>query len=133
LVNLFEKEGIVKKIVKKNKSEVYLNLDNKSTIWKKRMFNLAQIYDSGIVDFLAEKYSPLSISVIGSYSRGEDIEKSDIDIVIITNKKETMYLAKFEKLLHRRIHLIVAKRKDLSEEFFNNLINGIVLYGALRA
>ena len=132
-VNLFEKEGIVKKKIKENRSEVFLNLDNNLTIRKKRIYNLAKTYDSGIVDFLAEKYSPLSISIIGSYSKGEDIEKSDIDIVVITNKKETINLTRFEKLFRRKLHFIVEERKNLSEEFFNNLINGIVLYGALRA
>lgn len=54
---------------------------------KKRLFNLSEIYKSGIIDFLIKEYSPNSISLIGNYSRGEDIEKSDVDIVVISDKK----------------------------------------------
>ena len=38
---------------------------------------------------------------------------------------------KFEKILERKIHLLLLPKK-ISDEFFNNLINGIVLYGAIR-
>jgi len=40
--------------------------------------------------------------------------------------------SKFEKIIGRHIHLIATSYKQMSGEFFNNLINGIVLYGYLR-
>jgi predicted nucleotidyltransferase len=132
VIKALEKEGIVKKKRKKHIVEILLDLENKKTVWKKRIFNIAQIYNSGIVEFLVGKYSPASISLIGSYSRGEDIEKSDIDIVVIAQKKETADIKKFEKILNKSIHLLLVSREKMSEEFFNNLINGIVLYGAVN-
>ena len=132
IIKALEKEGVVRKKKKKHIVEVILNIENKKTVWRKRIFNIAQLYNSGIVEFLAEKYSPASISLIGSYSRGEDIEKSDIDIVVITQKKETADIKKFEKTLNKSIHLLLISREKMSEEFFNNLINGVVLYGAVK-
>lgn len=127
-----EKEDLIKREKRKNLVEVNLNLDNKKTILRKRVYNLLQIYESGIIEVLIKKYSPLSISLIGSYSRGEDIEKSDIDIVIFTNEKKIIKLSEFERILERNIHILIAIKEDLSDEFFNNLINGIVLYGAIK-
>ncbi len=132
IIKPLEKQKIVEKQAKKHIIEISLNFENKETIWKKRIFNMSQIYGSGLVDFLIEKYSPSSICLIGSYSRGEDIEKSDIDIAVITNKKNLVNLNKFEKKLNKNIHLLLISKSNISEEFFNNLINGIRLYGYLK-
>ncbi len=131
IAKILEKQGIVKREAKKHFVEVYLNIESKEVIWKKRLFNLSQLYSSGIADFLIREYSPKSISIIGSYSRGEDLEKSDIDIAVRTNKKEIIDLEKFERILNRKIHLLILPEK-VSNEFFNNLINGILLYGYIR-
>ena len=79
---------------------------------------------------MISEYSPKFISLIGSYSRGEDIENSDIDIIIDSGKKKVIDLRNFEKKFGRKIHLIIMPQK-VSDEFFNNLINGIVVYGVL--
>ncbi len=126
-----ERQGIIKKINRKHIVEISLNLEDKKTQWRRKLFNLKQVYNSGLTDFLIEKYSPNSISLIGSYSRGEDIENSDIDIVIFSSKKLLLDLSAYEKKLRRKIHLIFPE-KSISDEFFNNLINGVVLYGAIR-
>ena len=41
-------------------------------------------------------------------------------------------LSIFEKKLHRRIELSLFTRKEVSEEFFTNMINGIVLKGMVK-
>ena len=114
---------------KKHITEIFANLENPRFINKKRIFNLNQLYESGLVDFLIKECSPSMISVTGSYSKGEDIEKSDIDLVIITDKEKSMDLTNFEKRLSKRIHLIITNYKKMSEEFYINLINGLILYG----
>jgi len=131
ITNKLMKEGLVKKNNKKHIVEISLNLENKETIEKKRIFNLYNIYNSGVINFLIKIYKPKSISIIGTYSRGEDIEESDIDLVVDSNNRKIIDLSKFEKILKKKIHLILLPKK-FSEEFFNNLINGIVLYGAIR-
>ena len=131
-LNSLAKEKLVKQEKKTHIKEVCANLENKEFIIKKRLFNLEQIYNSKIIGFLIKIYAPEAISIIGSYSQGEDIEKSDIDLVIITKKKEDINLEKFEKILKRKIHLITTDYKEISNEFYINLINGILLYGYLE-
>src|SRR3989344_8397437 len=64
----------------------------------KRIRNLEKLYDCGIVDYLNESYQkPGAIILFGSYSRGDDIENSDIDIAIITKDHKEPNMEKFEK------------------------------------
>jgi len=134
IINLtknLEKEGLIKKEKKKHLVEIFLNFNSDKIFQKRKLFNLSVIQNSGLIEFLVKKYSPKSITLLGSYSRGEDIENSDVDLVIDTSKKEIESLNKFEKILSRKIHLLILPKK-ISDEFFNNLINGVVLYGAIR-
>jgi len=124
-----EKEDLVKKEVKKHITEISANLNSPLFIAKKRLFNLTEIYKSKIIDFLVENYNPKAIILFGSYSRGEDVKKSDIDIAIVTDKQEIISMEKFEKILNRKIHLSLIEYKKISDELYINLINGIVVYG----
>lgn len=133
VVKELEKEKIILIEKKKHIVEVFGNIEDKRFIRKKRIFNLSKIYGSGIVDFLIGETGAEMVSLIGSYSRGEDIEKSDIDIVVIAKKKVSeLNLEKFEKLLKRKIHLLILDYSKMSDEFYSNLINGIVLHGFVR-
>ncbi len=113
--------------------ELEANLDSKDFVNKKKEFNIFKIKDAGLLDFLISKYNePEAIILFGSYSRGEDIEKSDIDILVITNKKINLDLEKYEKLLKRKIHLLEMNIKEIKTELLNNLINGVILQGYLK-
>lgn len=132
VVKKLANNGLAKTDKKKHIVEIFANVESKEFIWKKRIFNLSEIYRSRIIELIVEKFNPELISVIGSYSRGEDIEKSDIDIVLISQEKKDIDLTKFERLLDRKIHLLVLDYKRMSNEFYTNLINGAVLYGFVR-
>jgi predicted nucleotidyltransferase len=123
-------------IIKKRQKpilELEANLESNEFIREKKKFNIGQIEKSGIVDFLVSKYNePEAIVLFGSYSRGEDIERSDIDIILITTKQKNPEISKFEKILGRKIHLLEISYKDIKKELFNNLINGVILYGYLK-
>ena len=98
----------------------------------KRVRNLEKIYDSCIVDYLIKAYDkPEAIVLFGSYGRGDDVENSDIDIGIITSGHKELTLEKFEKALSRKISVHEIELKKTSKEFHNNLINGIILDGAM--
>jgi len=129
IIKKLEKEKLILKEKKKYITEIYANTENKRFTTQKKIFNLKQIYESGMIDFLTKKYNPEAISIIGSYATGEDIEKSDIDTVIITKIKEDSNMLKYEKIFNRKIHLIATDYKEMSNEFYINLINGILLYG----
>ncbi len=49
----------------------------------KRVENLKMIYESGIVEELSERFLGGVIILFVSYSYGEDIVRSDIDIAVI--------------------------------------------------
>lgn len=133
LTNQLAKEGIILKKKYKHLVEVYCNADSQIYQRSKKIFNLIQVHESGILDFLINFYhNPQTIILFGSYCRGEDHSQSDLDIAIITTHKNKPNLSSYEKELHRTIHVLTLEYKDISTEFYNNLINGVVLYGYLQ-
>src|SRR3989344_4808251 len=77
----------------------------------------------------------LAIVLFGSFAKGEDAEKSDIDLLVITSAKKELNLDIFDKKLGRKIQLFlfsekeIEKMKESNKELLNSLINGIILYG----
>ena len=132
LINLKNKNFIIETKEKKGKRifPIYkTNLDNQEFKFYKKIFNLLNLEESGLITFIYDKTSPNSIILFGSYSRGEDIEESDIDLFVQT-KEQTLNLEKFERLLHRKIHLhFKQKLSDYPNELKLNLLNGTVLRG----
>jgi len=52
------------------------------------------------------------------------VEDSDIDLLIISKVKKRLEIEKFEKILHRKIHIIIEEDlKNLKQK----IINGCVL------
>jgi len=109
------------------------NREDDKFLFYKKIFNLIKIKESGLTDIIVKSLYPKSIVLYGSYLKGEDIEKSDIDILIISKTKKIMNLASFEKILKRKIHIIVEENlKKLHENLRLEIINGFVLYGYLK-
>jgi len=93
---------------------------------------LLRLYDSGFVDFLENEFSPNAVVLFGSASRGEDTERSDIDILILAKEKE-IELKEYESSLKRKISIMFESDvRKLPKELRNNVINGIVVYGYLK-
>jgi len=131
-IKKLKKEDLV--VIKKSKAITMIsaNLENQLFTRLKRIYNLEALYLSGLVDFLYEEYkSPQAIICFGSYSRGDDIERSDIDIAIISSVEKEIDLTKFEKTLLRNISIHIVDLNKISKEFMANLYNGLVLGGAL--
>ena len=104
---------------------------SKEYMLEKRFFNIKQLYKSGLIQFLIDQYSNPAIIAFGSFAKGEDIEKSDIDVYIETPSKKTINLEKFENLLKRRIHLFIYPKiqKVPNPMLANNILNGINVNG----
>ena len=105
----------------------------------KIVYNLNFIYQIGVVEFLVEYFkNPKAIVLFGSFRKGEDLSNSDIDIAIESDgSKEYQImglqeLAEFEKIIGKRIQLHLFNRKDLDIGVFNNIANGILLWGFLE-
>jgi len=105
------------------------NRANSNFLLEKKLFNIKLIYDSGLIEALKIELSNPPIILFGSYSKGEDIENSDIDLYLETPSKKEINLKKFEEILKRNIHTL--RYKDLKEiknpNLSNNIINGITL------
>ncbi|MBI2675963.1 MAG: nucleotidyltransferase domain-containing protein [Candidatus Aenigmarchaeota archaeon] len=127
------KEGLIKTRKSSNSILVKANLDNPLFIHLKRAYNIEVLYSSGLVEHLAYSLRPDAMVVFGSYSRGEDDEKSDIDIAIIHGRETISDVRRFEKILERKINMVRLKSlKGSRKEFVNSLANGIVLAGAIE-
>lgn len=126
-----EKEGILTTI--KIGNIVFYTADRASSkfLLEKKLFNIKRVYDSGLVDYFRTEFHNLPVIVFGSYSKGEDVEDSDIDLYIETASNKNPNLSKFEKYLERKIHIFVHKsiREVSNPGLANNIINGIVLNG----
>jgi len=119
-----ERENVVEN-VKASRNEKFFLL--------KKAYNSLSLFESGLINCLREEYEePEAIVVFGSYSRGEDNPKSDIDIAIVTKREAKLDLKDFEKQLKRKISIYEIQICDSSKEFLNSLANGAVVYGFLR-
>ena len=133
-----KKQDLVIQVSQKNKSRIgnttlwQANIENQDYKATKRIENLKALYSSGLINAISQSTSPNAIILFGSYSRGEDIEDSDIDL-FVQSKEYNLNLKKFERKLHRKINLTFSSElKSLSKEFFTNIINGIVIHGYLE-
>ena len=130
-----EKDSMIllKKSDKMNLNLVELNRNSPKTIELKRAENLKIIYESGLSDFLEEKFPTGTIILFGSYSRGDDTARSDIDIAIIKSKPKEINLTEYEKKLEREIRInFYNSVKDINKELKEKLFNGIVLAGGIE-
>ncbi len=132
---LMKKEGVIKvhkdKIMNLNLIE--LNRDNTKTLEMKRVENLKLILESGLSDLLEEKFPGCTIILFGSYSRGEDTTKSDIDIAVIGSEPKEIDLSHMEKGLGREIRIqFYASFKDINKELKENILNGMVIAGSVE-
>jgi predicted nucleotidyltransferase len=123
----------IQKDPKINFTSIKLNRDNSKSIQLKKIKNLELIYESGLAEFLDNKYPGTTIILFGSYSKGEDTIDSDIDIAIIGTKEKNINLDRFEKLLKRKIILNhYSSFKEIHKYLKENLLNGILIKGGIE-
>ncbi len=130
-----EKEDLIK--IKKDKETkrwaIELNRDNPKIMQLKRVDNLRTIYETGLVDFLEKEFAGATIILFGSYSRGDDVINSDVDIAIIGRKDKLIDITKYEKELEKEINLnFYDSFKNIHKSLKENLCNGVLLIGAIE-
>ena len=129
--DILSREGLVIKTKSKVMTKVQANRENIDFLRQKRVYNLERIYSSGIVDCVLKEYNhPKGIILFGSFSRGDDVENSDIDIAVITEKKISLNAEPYEKLLGKNISIHEVNLAKSSKEFKLSLANGILLEGS---
>ncbi|MEK6917701.1 MAG: nucleotidyltransferase domain-containing protein [Nanoarchaeota archaeon] len=131
-VKNLSKIGLVS-VQKKILLSIKLNRENKITFTLKRIFNIKEIYSSGLLKALSAEFPGSAIVLFGSYSLGEDTEDSDIDIAIIGYKDKSIDLNIFERKIQRRVQLHFFKESgNIHKDLKENIINGITLEGAIK-
>ncbi len=131
---LLEREGLVsrERYNKMNLHMIKLKRTQK-TMQLKRVENLKLMYETSLADFLEDQHPGTTIILFGSYSRGDDVTTSDIDIAVIGTKEKELNLKIYEKKLERPISMhYLANLKEVSKEFRENLCNGIILVGGIE-
>lgn len=129
-----ESEKILKRIKTENVTFYSGDRNSSEFIIEKKLFNIKQLYTSGLINHLTEQFSNPIIIVFGSYSKGEDIESSDVDLYIETPMSRKIDLSKYEQILKRKIQMFIHKNLESvkSKELMNSIINGIVLNGFIE-
>lgn len=98
----------------------------------KRAENLLQLAESGLIEALTRANPAATVVLFGSYSRGEDTMRSDIDIAIIGPSREPR-VAAFEPKLFREISINRYESfEHIHDQLRESLCNGIVLAGSIR-
>ncbi len=112
---------------------IELNRSNHKVMQLKRAENLKLIYESGLADFIEREFAGATIILFGSYSRGEDIINSDIDIAIIGRREKSIGLSQYEKTLERKINInFYDSFEKIHKNLKENLCNGTVLIGGVE-
>ena len=97
-------------------------------------YTITKLRKSGLIDELNKFYGKPTIVLFGSCVQGLDTEKSDCDIVIVSEKtKDFPSIKAYEKKLHRNIQLFIVKNlKGLKNpHLITSVINGISIQGEI--
>ena len=116
-------------LVEIGKVRLYTASRSSKFLLEKKLFNIKCVYDSDLISYLKKELSNPVVILFGSYSRGEDVEDSDIDIYVETSSEKVLSLSKFSKFLRRQIQIHQYKnlKKINNHHLANNIINGVVL------
>lgn len=102
-------------------------------------YHLSLIYNSGILEVIHKEIpNARAVILFGSYRKGDDIEKSDLDIAVevLDNKPPRIRnLGIIENLGFRKnipVNLHIFSRNKVDLNLFSNIANGIALSGFLE-
>ena len=127
-----EKQGfvIVTKDKKSKRLSIELNRENPLVIGLKRAYNIRQIYESGLAEFLKETFPGCAIILFGRFAKGEDTSKSDIDIAVVGAEEKTLDTAIFEKYLTKEVRVnFYQSFREIHTNLRNNILGGLLLSG----
>ena len=100
---------------------------------KKTNYYVEKFFKVGLIDYLKQKLNPSCIILFGSIRKGDAVSESDIDLFLEMHHKLEINLSKFEKKLKHKIQVFSETDiKKLPPKLFNNVVNGIKLYGSFK-
>ncbi len=133
-VRNYIKEMVNSGLIMKKESKPFdgfiANRENEDFISLKQVYNLYSLAD--IKKTIIQKIGPKALIFFGSYQKGEDIEGSDIDLLVVSKVKKEVILEKYEKKLERKIHItFIEDIAELEKNLKDNVKNGWILYGKI--
>ncbi|MBI3032764.1 nucleotidyltransferase domain-containing protein [Candidatus Woesearchaeota archaeon] len=137
-----EKKGFLIKKVYGKAWIISCNKQHPFNLTQKIAFNLLMVSElyhymikSKILEILG---NPKAVILFGSYRKGDDTEKSDIDIAVeVANSTDLKIIEPFKwnKFGYRKnvpVNLHIFSRNKIDINLFSNIANGIVLDGFLE-
>lgn len=101
--------------------------------FRKSFFLIDKMFNVGLIDYVVNEMNPSIIIIFGSVRKGEYDYESDIDIFVESLIKKKVDLSKFERRLKRKVQIFVESDiNKLQPNLFNNVVNGIKLYGSFK-
>lgn len=142
IVNILVKKKFLDRKIYGKTWRIKCDLKHQYNLTTKVAFNLDMIY-SLYYDNLRDRIRGLvgnfaSIILFGSYRKGDDNDKSDIDIAIevVDNKElriiELGVIPEFGFRKNVQVNLHIFSRNKIDVNLFSNIANGIVLEGMLE-
>ena len=142
VVNSLVKEGFLVKKVYGKAWRIMCNISHPYNVAFKVPFNISMIYRAyyeGLKDHILKIVGNAhSVILFGSYRKGDDTEKRDVDIAVeIADGKEIriVNLGVIPNLGYRKnvqINLHIFSRNKIDINLFSNIANGFVLEGFLE-
>lgn len=134
-LELLVRDGLLVREGFKSYSLYKANMESPAFLHLKAAYNLAWLEGKRIVDYLKERLPGMSSLVIyGSFAKGENDEKSDIDLLAIAPQKKEV--AGLTEHLGRETSLTIFSPSEWAEQakknkaFYTDVITeGIVLFG----
>ena len=125
------KEKLLKKEIDKQYIYYFANHDSSLFIDFSRIYWKLQFEKAGMLKFLERELLNPVLILFGSLSKAEVKKDSDIDLAVFTPTKKELDLKKYERLLNRKIHLLMfSKRENVTNlNLLNNISNGYLMSG----
>lgn len=142
IVDILVGEGFLSKKIYGKTWRITCNIDHQYNFSRKVAFNLSMVfeaYNNGLREHILRIVgNAKSIILFGSYRKGDDTEKSDIDIAVEVASDDEIKIAelgeipKFGFRENVKINLHIFSRNNIDLNLFSNIANGIVLEGFLE-
>jgi len=142
VVGLIDENFLIKEEIGKT-WRITCNMKHSYNFTRKISYNLLLVYnllyEEGLIKAIYEKVgNAKAIILFGSYRKGDDNEKSDLDIaveVIGNQDLKIINLGNVSQLGYRNnvpVNLHVFSRSKIDVNLFSNIVNGIALAGFME-
>ncbi|MBU2496809.1 MAG: nucleotidyltransferase domain-containing protein [Nanoarchaeota archaeon] len=100
---------------------------------KKINYFVEKIISSGLIEEIINKLNPSCIILFGSIRKGDSVKESDIDLFIESPLRKKINISTYERRLNHKLQIFIESDiNKLHSNLFNNVVNGIKIYGSFK-